>query len=1120
MKILITSDWQLEDGPSLDHLDDRGRSIRFQENIEHIRGILDAGIREGCELMVHGGDLTEHSNPRSTESEAAAELFRHWIGNSERKILGVPGNHDGKIFDISSSSFAPLEKMSQGNLSAPHTPTSFMVEGVQLTLLPYLHGKTTAEIELAHEKAIEGTEKGTKCYLFMHYGVSEAVVGPKNLILPGDKLPASALFLGHYEAIFAGHIHKQQVIYLNNGKRKVPVIFNGSPGYCDFGERNDNKGYAILDTKTGEWKLYQVEPKRRWVQAEWPIDWPPVGNPLWNEGDIVKIAGEHPRGMDARAEMERLYKEGLPHPFATSWAVVPQRTARVDRGEEVAKANSLLDAATELGVKLFSQEDQEELLAEALKLVADKLREGRKAPLDLNIRVHRLEAADFMTYGHLKLDDMSNGIPTLVAGPNGLGKTNLMEAILFALSGKTSKGLNIGDLVRQGQKKATLTIVLGGDESMLTIERTITKNAKSGAGTQKLTATVETTEHDHYTLDGTVPEVQRNLDELLGSSYLSLKACNFMFQKDPSPFTKAEPGDRKKILADVLCLEPVLRAHKSLNDERLVKQRVYQDAEQSVRTAAAYKPTEERDTLVKDLGTAEARVNAATRSSQDAQQAFQAAQRAEETAMAASRAAQQSLQALPDPLPKLAASRQALTSGEEAFQANKEKERGVWRGLKDKLKALDLQPAVELDVLRAAQQATEVKVNTLESNLTNVRALVNTAASANAVAVAEVNRCEDALKKVKGTLEGTCSQCGQTITREHLLAEESIASEKLRVAKLHVEATGGDVGVRFVEEKNAATALEEGRRELRELNEKINQAVQAQTFRKGIEDQIARIEALFISAKDEWATKSTALTAQIAELEREVAAAEQKKTDALFLVNKTQKEFDDLVVVRLQAGHKKDQCVSFLNTENAAYEQLKTKLSDLEKWEALTKENEKRMEEAKLNSDIASMACAIVDPKGGLPVYLVDVRIPYLEERANFYMEKLGMADLRVSLSTVEEDKETLAVLVDNGFEPRLDIRAFSGGQLDRVEVAIKMALADLAADTRGSKLGLLCYDEPTGGLDESGKEALAAILFEKAAAGYPATYIVSHDPRMSEAFSRRLSVMKAPDGSTTVVAG
>jgi DNA repair exonuclease SbcCD ATPase subunit len=158
-----------------------------------------------------------------------------------------------------------------------------------------------------------------------------------------------------------------------------------------------------------------------------------------------------------------------------------------------------------------------------------------------------------------------------------------------------------------------------------------------------------------------------------------------------------------------------------------------------------------------------------------------------------------------------------------------------------------------------------------------------------------------------------------------------------------------------------------------------------------------------------------------------------------------------------------------------------------------------------------------VDPKGGLPVYLVDSRIPYLEEKANLYMERLGMADLRISLSTVEEDKETLAVLVDNGFEPRLDIRAFSGGQLDRVEVAIKMALADLAADTRGSKLGLLCYDEPTGGLDEAGKEALAGILFDKAANGYPATYIVSHDPRLSEAFTRRLTVSKAADGSTTV---
>ena len=119
--------------------------------------------------------------------------------------------------------------------------------------------------------------------------------------------------------------------------------------------------------------------------------------------------------------------------------------------------------------------------------------------------------------------------------------------------------------------------------------------------------------------------------------------------------------------------------------------------------------------------------------------------------------------------------------------------------------------------------------------------------------------------------------------------------------------------------------------------------------------------------------------------------------------------------------------------------------------------------------------------------------------------------------STVEDDKETLAVLVDNGVEPRLDIRAYSGGQLDRVEVALKMAMADLGKATRGAVLGLQCFDEPTGGLDDSGKEALAALLFKRCAQDYPCTFVVSHDPRMASAFPRRLTVSKAKDGSTTL---
>ena len=369
MKILATGDWQIEDGPTMDHVDDNGRSIRLQETVEGIKAVLDIAKAENCRTMVHLGDLTEHSNPKSTESDAAADCCAYWMEDG-RDILAAVGNHDGKIFGISSSSFAPLARMASKNFSAPHVPSYRYMPGadVYLVVLPYLHNKTPQEVKEALGKVIAQLDPGIKAYLFMHYGYVESAVGAKNLVMPGDKLSAGELFPERFELIVAGHVHKQQVMYINAGGRRIAVIHPGSLDYVDFGERNDNKGYVIIDLKTGKWDLRQVTPKRTWVQAQWPIDWPPINAAPWKAGDIVKIVGEHPAGANARGELEELYKQGLPRPFALSWAVTPARAARVDRGSDLAQANSLHDAAIELGRKLFPDSPY---LEGALALVAD-----------------------------------------------------------------------------------------------------------------------------------------------------------------------------------------------------------------------------------------------------------------------------------------------------------------------------------------------------------------------------------------------------------------------------------------------------------------------------------------------------------------------------------------------------------------------------------------------------------------------------------------------------------------------------------------------------------------------------------------------------------------------------
>ena len=108
-------------------------------------------------------------------------------------------------------------------------------------------------------------------------------------------------------------------------------------------------------------------------------------------------------------------------------------------------------------------------------------------------------------------------------------------------------------------------------------------------------------------------------------------------------------------------------------------------------------------------------------------------------------------------------------------------------------------------------------------------------------------------------------------------------------------------------------------------------------------------------------------------------------------------------------------------------------------------------------------------------------------------------------------------MLVDNGKPgPKLDVAAYSGGQLDRIEYGLKCALADLCRQTRGVTLGLQCFDEPTGGLNSDGKEHLIRLLYERATT-YRVTLVTSHDEELKRAFDRRVHLVRGPDDETVV---
>ena len=77
------------------------------------------------------------------------------------------------------------------------------------------------------------------------------------------------------------------------------------------------------------------------------------------------------------------------------------------------------------------------------------------------MRVSALTLRDFRNYERAEL--MTGGGLTVVVGPNGAGKTNLLEALYFGCTGRSSRTSNERELIRRGCELTRVTVTTDDD---------------------------------------------------------------------------------------------------------------------------------------------------------------------------------------------------------------------------------------------------------------------------------------------------------------------------------------------------------------------------------------------------------------------------------------------------------------------------------------------------------------------------------------------------------------------------------------------------------------------------------------------------------------------------------
>ena len=168
-------------------------------------------------------------------------------------------------------------------------------------------------------------------------------------------------------------------------------------------------------------------------------------------------------------------------------------------------------------------------------------------PLSLRLR-------NFMSYGeHVPPLDFTPITTACLTGDNGHGKSALLDAITWALWGQT-RAKSLDDIVRLGQEECEVEFVfdLEGDRYRVLRKRSL--RTRSGLSALELHGFDPATRSYRALSGNSIRETEAKIVQLLHMNYDTFVNSVFILQGRADEFTTRRPGERKRILSEILGL--------------------------------------------------------------------------------------------------------------------------------------------------------------------------------------------------------------------------------------------------------------------------------------------------------------------------------------------------------------------------------------------------------------------------------------------------------------------------------------------------------------------------------------------------------------------------------------
>ena len=248
------------------------RRRRGPEFFANFKLALQPALDGRVDCVVHGGDLLFRSKVPAQLVTLAFEPLKE-VAERGIPIYLVPGNHERSKIPHSHLGEHP-------QIHVFNRPRMFRLQKENCTLalagFPFVrHGIRQNFLSLVDQTGYH-SEDADIHLLCIHQAIDGATVGPVGYrfrnrpdVINSSEVPAK------FSAVLAGHIHRFQVLTedLNAKLLPAPVFYSGSIERTSFAERNEEKGYLILEFESAalkegilrQWQFHKL-PARPMIQ--------------------------------------------------------------------------------------------------------------------------------------------------------------------------------------------------------------------------------------------------------------------------------------------------------------------------------------------------------------------------------------------------------------------------------------------------------------------------------------------------------------------------------------------------------------------------------------------------------------------------------------------------------------------------------------------------------------------------------------------------------------------------------------------------------------------------------------------------------------------------------------